>query len=49
MRCRVFHDWMPWGPLGTGRKMWGSEYVGTLIWQERKCARCGKVQMREVN
>lgn len=47
-RCCLFHDWQRWSAPKIGEALWEGKPTGDLVYQERACARCGLVQMREV-
>lgn len=46
--CRLFHRWSKWGPQQYGRKLYAGTPIGDFAYQERHCARCGRVQMKDV-
>ena len=46
-RCLLFHKWGKWRDIARGDVKVDGNFRGWYIRQERRCNRCGKVQLRD--
>lgn len=51
MTCWLFHEWSAWSIIARGEQRYvdhPQHVLGFYVSQERRCARCGKTQLRTV-
>ena len=53
MKCVLFHSWSNWSELKEGKDVFvtvssGQENRLTFTYQDRKCDKCGRVQVKRI-
>lgn len=45
-RCWIFHNWGQWADIARGEECLEGRVIGFYVRQERRCKRCGRIQIR---